>query len=171
VKGKMDGITFAGGDKPTPDGKYLAWALIDPTSDVKPNGANGLGPIQEGFYNHFLTIFIDGGYIPTVQVAAMGMVDAHQEFVTQKIYFPSTEPMTDPMTMMTTAVPGALGDGNDVLEALRGDANYSPVCEVWTYDPDVDNMGNPVPATDAAAIVAANNPMATGDFVYCFQVQ
>jgi len=32
-------------------------------------------------------------------------------------------------------------------------------------------MGLPVPADDAAAIVAANNPMPTGDFVYCFQVQ
>ena len=33
-----------------------------------------------------------------------------------------------------TMAAGARGAGYDVLQAKRGDADYSPVCEVFTYD-------------------------------------
>ena len=168
VKAKLDGIQVG-----TPDGKYLAFAILDPASDVQPNGANGLGPIHLGFYNHFLVQFIDGGYVPTISVQAMGMTPAHTEFVTQKLYYPTSVAGVDDMTMMPIAVPADPFTGNDILEAGRGDAGYSPICEVWSYDPDLDPVTMlPVARGSAAELTATEmgTAMATGQLVYCFQV-
>jgi hypothetical protein len=154
------------------DGKLLAFALVDPSADVQPNGPNGLGPIHEGFYNHFLTIFIDGGYVPTVDVPedTTNMIPAHTELKTQKVYFPSAVAGLDDK-MMPAAVPNALGGGFDILEAARGDSAYSPVCEVWTYTPDLDANGLPIARTAISDLSQAESAsaMATGDLVYCFQ--
>jgi hypothetical protein len=173
VKNGLDGVKAG-----SPDTKYLAFALIDPTADVQPDDPNsGLGPIHEGFYNHFLVLFIDGGYVPTVNVAAQGMTPAHTDMVTQKLFFPSSVAvtMTDPMTMMMTTVAqaGAYGQGYDLLEGVRGDSKYSPVCEVWTYDPDLDPMTMlPISHTAISELTAAEmaTAKATGDLIYCFQV-
>jgi len=153
------------------DGKYLAFAEIDPTADVQPNGANGLGPIHEGFYNKYLVTFIDGGYIPTVDVPAMGMDDAHTDFVTQRVFFPSSVAGVDDM-MMPAAVANDIGGGFDILEAARGDAAYSPICEVWTYDPDLDADMLPIARTSVGDLSATEmaSAAATGDLVFCLQV-
>ena len=82
--------------------------------------------------------------------------------------------MTDPMTMMdvTTDEPGAQGTGMDILEAARGDAMYSPICEVFTYDPDVDVDGHPIAKFSVGDLSAAEMASATptGDLIYCLQV-
>jgi hypothetical protein len=160
-----------------PSGKYLAWALIDPGADVQPNLANGLGPIHLGWFNHYLTVFLDGGYIPTVDVPEMGDVPAHTDFRTQQLVFPTTITAieVDEMTMMETVVPapGELGAGFDILEAARGDAAYSPICEVFSYDPDVDADGLPVELKSSIADLTQTELATlapTGDLVYCFQV-
>ncbi len=168
VKNKLDGI------KPgTADGKYLAFAILDPTADVQPNDPNThLGPIHLGFYNHYLVQFVDGGYVPTVMVPASGMDAAHTDFVTQKLYYPSKIAGTDPMTMMPAAVDNKPFTGSDILEAARGDAAYSPICEVWVYDADLDMNGLPVAKQSVGDLSDAEkkSAMATGDLAYCFQV-
>jgi hypothetical protein len=160
-----------------PSGKYLAWALIDPTADVAPTLGNGLGPIHIGFFNHFLTVFIDGGYIPTVDIPDMGPdMPAHTDFRTQQLFVPNTAiaEEEDPMTGMITLVPvpNELGAGFDILEAGRGDAAYSPICEVVTYDPDLDADMLPVLKGSVADLTQAElaTAMPTGELVYCFQV-
>ena len=163
------------------DGKLLAFAVVDPGANVVgPDfGLPGLGPIHQGFYNHYLLAFIDGGYIPTVDVPEdmANMIPAHTDYKTQRIFFPTSIPVTttDMTTMMdvTKPGPGMLGAGFDILEAARGDANYSPVCEVWSYDPDVDQNMIPVPEVSIGDLTATEmaSAMSTGTFVYCFQVE
>ena len=168
-----------------PDGNYLAIAVIDPGADVQPNLANGLGPIHLGFYNHFLVAFIDGGYIPTVSVAEdpAAMTPAHTDFKTQRVFFPLHVPteMTDDMGVTTVVTgDGALGGGFDILDAARGDSAYSPICEVWAYEPDtVVDPADPtmmamLPDPKTSVTDLSNTEMAsaapTGDLVYCFQV-
>ena len=60
--------------------------------------------------------------------------------VTQRLYLPRSPVMAGMM-----AVQAQLGQGLEVLSARRGQAGYSPVCEVMTYD-----LGMPVPPDDVA---------------------
>jgi len=116
-----------------PDGKILAWALIDPSAEVRfPDGSldptTHLGPQKLGWYNHYLTQYLDGGYVPTM---------------------------------------GAPGSGYDVLQAARGAAGYSPVCQVMTFVPaDPLNPPTSVAAIDMTTVMPAPTP-----FTYCLQVQ
>ena len=71
---------------------------------------------------------------------------------------------------------GKLGDGYDVMEFKRGEAGYSPLCQVWNYG---DPMAMPVAPAElpknAAAILS--NPALTAmaatpaSYVFCLQVR
>ncbi len=60
------------GGAPKPDaGKFLGWVMVDPSAAIAPNQIQGidalpptLGPGRWGWWNHFLTQYLDGGYIP-----------------------------------------------------------------------------------------------------------
>ncbi len=153
----------------TADGKYLAFAEIDPAANVTPNQADGLGPIHLGWYNQFMIAFIDGGYIPTEDVAPAGTVNAYTRMKAQTLYAPTAIPGLDG-SMNPVGVAGGVGTGYDILEAKRGDANYSPVCHVISYQPD-----DPLhPKTDAADLSDAelqSTGLADSDqgYIFCLQ--
>jgi hypothetical protein len=146
-----------------PDGKLVAWALVDPSATVLfPDGSvdkqTFLGPQKFGWYNHYLTQYLDGGYVPT-----MG-----GELVTQTLYVPTLVPGTD-MSGAPAPTPtmGAPGSGYDVLQAARGTAGYSPICRVMTFVP-ADPMN---PPTSEAAIDMTTVMPAPTPFLYCLQVE
>jgi hypothetical protein len=141
-----------------PDGKYLAWAIVDPAADVYPmDPATGLGPQKYGWYQHYLVVYLDGGYLPTT-TSANG-----PEMVTQTLFVPSRVPGMDKMGQPTILDNADPGSGYDVLEAKRGDSAYSPLCRIKTFVPP--DPAHPV--TDAAAISGAVD---TNTFIYCLQM-
>lgn len=146
-----------------PSGRYLANALIDVPAPVYRVGqsaanSNGLTVQQYGWYKHYLVAYLDGGVVPV----------ANDHMVTQRLYYPRSMIMDG----MTTAA-GSLGRGYDVLQAARGDAAYSPVCEVVTYD--AGGIKTPADLPRDAAAIEAMYGMAlrpgTPAYVFCFQVQ
>jgi hypothetical protein len=153
----------------SPDGTYLAWAIIDPDAPVYRVGqtqANsfGWGTQLLGWYNHYLLAYLDGGSIPT-QTFPGPIV----EITPMALYYPRT-PVQGPMFTN----PGALGQGYDVVEFQRGQDGYSPVCQVFTYDA----MSTFTPAQlpqDANTIKAMFGPSIQADpktpFTFCLQVQ
>jgi hypothetical protein len=155
--------------KPTgiPDGKYLAWAIIDPGAEVRhgdamPETSSNPGPQRIGWYNSYFVQFLDGGYIPTAASAD----GASTDLVTQVLYVPSAIPVTDDQgatTNMSTG--GKPGSGHDVLDARRGDAAYSPVCHVMVF---TAIPGWPLP-TRAADIPMATLVEAPTPYIYCLQ--
>ena len=172
-----------------PDGKYLAYAVIDPAADVRlPDGTLNpntmLGPQRFGWYDHFMVAYIDGGYVPTTMVTVPGMMGAPDEMqiVAQSmtLYAPNTwlDAMGNPTgcdpTDPTGATSGApcLAQGFDVIDgvggmaAVRGKAGYSPICHVLTYTP-ADPTALP---TDPSMIDPATVDPDTATLVYCLQV-
>ena len=127
-----------------PDGKYLAWAIIDPGSavlrvgtkaDVLQGGTHSGTTVQKyGWYGQFILAYIDGGYIPTEPgdtVAGAPTVRMR----TQRLYYPRSFVYTDGKDPSTAAA-GSYGSGYDVVQGSRFGADpsgYSPVCELWTY--------------------------------------
>jgi hypothetical protein len=146
-----------------PDGKLIAWALVDPSAQVLfPDGSvdptTFLGPQKFGWYNHYLTQYLDGGYAPT-----MGT-----ELVAQTLYVPTLVPGTD-MNGAPAPVPtmGEPGQGYDLLDAARGSAGYSPICSVMTFVPaDPMNPPTSVATIDMTTLMPAPTP-----FIYCLQVE
>jgi hypothetical protein len=169
--------------KPERNGRYLAWLTIDPAAAVFPkedpegeDDPSGLGLQRWGWYKRYLIAYLDGGYIPTIESdimegpAGMQVSKKVTRMVTQKLYLPRTPVITG--TAMGAA---KLGAGYDVLAAKRGDATYSPVCEVVTYDGHMALPAEMLPK-DAATIEAMNGPImpATGSiphYVFCLQVK
>jgi hypothetical protein len=161
-----------------PDGKYLAWALIDPGAEVDylsgaPTAATHyLGPQKFGWFDHYLTAYLDGGYIPTVTTTIPGMDGMPDstvvDFATQVLYVPSQIPGTDkdgnPVAVPSDGVPGS---GYDLLQAARGSSGYSPICQVMTFDP-ADPLN---PPTDEADIDMTTVMPAPTPFIYCLQLQ
>ena len=153
-------------------GKYLAWAIIDPGAEVTfADGSldpkTSLGPQRWGYYNHYLVAYIDGGYLPTEVLtdnAGNSFVSAHE----QALYAPDN--ILDPDG---NVIAGGPGIGLDVLEGVRGDAKYSPLCHVFLYyhDPATD------PAKSVAEVMASamqappmqNGLVDTMTYVYCLQ--
>jgi hypothetical protein len=175
-----DVLTKLLGMPPMPDGKYLAWLIIDPGAAVFPFGETvdthpGTGLQSWGWYNRYLTAYLDGGTIPTAEMTVMEgmppMSTKVKSLVTQKLYYPRSMVIDAKMMM----APGELGAGYDVLSAKRDAAGYSPICEVFTYD-----TGMPVAAADlpkdAATIEAMFNTMAAPiepaatPLIFCLQV-
>lgn len=149
--GADDVLVASGG----PDGRLLAWAIVDPGAEVRfPDGhldpSSGLGPQHLGWFDHYLVAYLDGGYVPTSADAA-GTVHV----VPQNLYFP-------------TAIPtgaGQPGDGFDLLDAARGEPGYSPLCRVLSFVPADPQH----PPTSAASLDPAQLHD-TGSFVWCLQV-
>jgi hypothetical protein len=176
-----DQLTTLLGTPPKPDGKYQAWLIIDPAagvygSDMTPE--SGVGLQSWGWFNRYLVSYIDGGPIPTTTMTVMeGMPPASKQvtqMLTQKLYYPRSVVMTGTGAMAMMG-PGQLGAGYDVLSAKRGDAAYSPVCAVFTYDAGMPMADTALPK-DAAMIEMSFNSMASPlqpadpPYVFCLQV-
>jgi hypothetical protein len=156
-----------------PDGKLLAWAIIDPSATVYfPDGsldASGLGPQKYGWYEHYLVVYLDGGYIPTANNTLMGPPPAMvTDMVTQTLFVPTQVPGKDKMgNPVATPTMGQPGSGFDVLQAARGAMAYSPVCQVVTFVPP-----DPLhPPTSAAAIDMTTVMPAPTPFIFCLQLE
>ena len=156
-----------------PDGRYLAWAMIDPSADVLfpdtfaicqaqadptvcHDPQTNLGPQRLGWMDHYLVAYIDGGYLPTTarqDPTADGLTANVIAADAQILYVPNTSDV---------------GMGNDVLSRKRGEAGYSPLCHIETFSPaDPSNL-----PTDAAQIDPTSlDPEPTpARYVYCLQV-
>jgi hypothetical protein len=171
---------------PANTGKFLAWLVIDPAAAVYPRDnptgvlpmsrmLPGVGLQKWGWFGRYLLAYLDGGYIPTgddMVMSGMAMVRATR-MRPQRLFIPRTVPMG----MMMAA--GRAGAGYDVLEFKRGEAGYSPICQVWVYG----NPATPVApamlpksvaaidmagAMDMMAMAAAAVP---ATYVYCLQVR
>jgi hypothetical protein len=135
-----------GSGNPSPDGRYLAWALIDPGSGVYHVGessanSTGVGIQHWGWYQQFLVAFIEGGYIP--------FPSGGTQFTPQILYIPSRISGMPPTN-------GRVGAGYDVIEFRRGDPGYSPICQVKIYD------------TGAMGVPVANLPQSAQDVLARF---
>ncbi|MGZ3406688.1 MAG: hypothetical protein ACXVAN_09630 [Polyangia bacterium] len=162
--------------KPTgvPDGRFLAWAIVDPGAEVRfPDGhldpASGLGPQKLGWFDHYLLTYLDGGYVPTASVVVPGMAGNPDtivvHIVAQNVYFPTAIPVTLPSGVVVPRS-GKLGSGFDILDARRGEPGYSPLCHVFSFVPP-DPLRPPTNAAD----IDASQLHDTGTFVWCLQVQ
>ena len=172
----------------TPDGRYLAWAVIDPGSPVyhfRPTGplgnvnfatgaglsrsdpASGLGIQRWGWFNHYILAFLDGGYIPTT-AAADGTVTMR----TQRLYYPRST-VNEGTVANPRIVAGTPGRGYDVLQYARSNPNYSPVCQVFSYNFTADVLPNALPRTSTIieALPGGAIQPGTPPFMYCLQVQ
>jgi hypothetical protein len=159
------------------DGKLLAWAIIDPSAMVYfPDGSldmtTKLGPQKYGWYEHYLVVYLDGGYIPTMNNTLPSMMNTPPVMVTdmvpQMLFVPTQVPGKDTMGN-PAAVPtmGQPGSGFDVLQAQRGSTGYSPVCQVVTFVPQ-DPMN---PPTKASAIDMTTVMPAPTPFIFCLQLE
>jgi hypothetical protein len=157
-----------------PDGNFLAWAIVDPGATVFfPDGSldprSGIGPQKLGWFNHYLVTFLDGGYIPTRNVTVPGMGGKPDvtlvHLTAQNVYFPTLIPTTQP-TGVVTVGRGTLGAGYDIVDHVRGEPGYSPVCRVFSFAPG-DPLHPPASAADINAATLQDN----GRFIYCIQVQ
>lgn len=156
------------------DGKYVAWAVIDPGAAVYHAGTardpeTGLGLQKWGWYKRYLLAYIDGGYVPTVSSTSGS--NTLTRIQTQTLYYPRSQ-----VIGTTTTAPGALAAGYDVLEAARGQTGYSPVCAVRTYDTGgpmtVDQL--PKDADIILSLYGGTIAAPTGStpaYVYCLQAQ
>jgi hypothetical protein len=161
------GLEKALGMLPGPGNDQLAWLIIDPAAGVYPFDAdethNGLGLQKWGWYNRYLLAYLDGGYLPVMQMDTVRLMRP------QRLYLPRS-----PVMGAMGPVQAQVGQGLDVLTARRGQDGYSPLCEVMTYD-----LGMAVPPDmlprDAAAItgdpaIAMTLEPAASRFVFCLQV-
>ncbi len=162
-------MSMAQGIADTPP-KFLAWPIIDPAARVlSPTDDPGNPPLDAtqiqhwGFYQQYLLAYLDGGYIPTKPDAKMNL-----KFVAQNLYFPDTVTVTD-MMGVKSAGPGAVGTNNDILDAARADAGYSPLCQVASYTPKMGANMLPILANDVAQIDMAT--VKSGNLIYCLQLQ
>lgn len=170
---QFDGMTAR-----EPDGKFLAFLVIDPGSPVYPAGAAadhpGVGIQRWGWYNRYLLAYLDGGEIPTEQVTVMegkpSVATMVRQMVTQRLYVPRSPVMVG----MAPAAPGEVGAGYDVLAARRGAPGYSPVCAVYTYDAGQPLAVESLPRDAAMIEMNFNTPAAplepaSPPYVFCLQ--
>jgi len=175
-----------------PDGKFLAWAIIDPGAGVyhrlgapiggdarTGNPPGGVDLQKFGWFNHYLLAYLDGGYIPTESIMAANQGPTMVRMVTQDIYYPRS--LVIHSGSLGTA-PGKLGRGYDLLQFKRGEPGYSPVCRVLTYDAgdprtladlphNVDDLnalyGDTIAPPDQPPAPATPIPL----FIYCLQLE
>jgi hypothetical protein len=152
----------------TADGKYLAWAIIDVAAPVYRVGqtsttSNGFGTQKLGWYNHYIVAYLDGGYVPTMTPAD----GSKTVMVAQKLYYPRSL-----VNRGGNTLPGGFGFGYDVLQAARTDANYSPVCQMFTYDAGmaVDSTALPKDEATILAMYGSTVKPATVPYQFCLQV-
>lgn len=167
-----------------PSSRYFAWAQIDPAAGVyrfdmmptNPDELDGLGLQKWGWYNRYLVAYLDGGEVPQMTSTDM-MGKAIVRMRPQRLVYPRT--------MIPAAggkmEPGRIGAGFDILEARRSDADYSPVCEVFTYARDMAPMppaGMMPPAPTFPTAIDQLSPTevaslmpATPRYTFCLQVR
>ncbi|MGQ0504392.1 MAG: hypothetical protein ACT4TC_03660 [Myxococcaceae bacterium] len=153
------------------DGKYLAWAIIDPGAGVflsKGVPKTGLGVQKWGWFGQFLLAYLDGGYIPTAE----STVDSRNvvRMVPQVLYHPRSA-----IGDTTSNKAGGIGQGYDVIEFARGQQGYSPVCQVKTYDPAL-GAGTPtaadaLPKSASTILALYGSTLQPGvpEYVFCLQ--
>jgi hypothetical protein len=170
-------------------GRFMAWLVIDPGAavykydddpdmeiEVLMGAKRGLDLQKWGWFNRYLLAYLDGGYIPTEEATIMedGMMKQVVRMRTQRLYYPRSPVVGTNAAGMTIMPPGRRGAGYDVLQARRGDADYSPVCEVWTYDAGGPLAPAQLPRT-AEAIeqmpTAMLTPAPTNPYIFCLQVR
>lgn len=146
-----------------PSGRYLLWILIDPAAEVlypggKLDPVTQLGPQRFGWFNQYLTAYLDGGVIPLDVLAPAGKA----RMQTQRLLYPAR--VLDSKTSMV--VTGALGMGFDIVEFRRGEEGYSPVCHVYSFEPNDPQQGfeksiaevNPARITDTGQVIYCPQP-------------
>jgi hypothetical protein len=173
------------GAVPPATGRYLAWLIIDPAAPVyprdNPTGVLPMGRMHPGiglqgwgWYNRYLLAYLDGGYLPTEEVMAMSSGDSPAPVMVtrmrpQRLFVPRQ------IRTETGMAAGKAGAGYDVLEGKRGDAGYSPLCQLWNYgDPAVPVAPADLPRSVAAIMSlpgASPAPVTPPSYVFCLQVR
>lgn len=151
---------------PTPD-RFLAWAIIDPGAAVVRVGerpdllqggkVNGISVQKYGWYGQFIVAYIDGGYIPVEDGPRVGGAPT-KRMRPMRLYYPRSPVIRRGASSPT---PGALGQGYDVVQADRftDPEQYSPVCEVWTYELRGPTRQEDLPKDEATIIELANSTL------------
>jgi hypothetical protein len=150
------------------DGTYDAWAIVDGDAPVyrvgqSQSSSNGWGIQKLGWYKHYIVTYLDGGPVPTYSSN-----DGTVKVSFMNLYYPRSMVGTT-----ANAFPGASGQGYDVVEAIRGQGPYSPVCQVFTYDAGMTLTADQLPK-DAQTIRNMYGDTVQPDkpaYVYCLQVQ
>ncbi len=145
-----------------PSGRYLLWILIDPAAEVLfPGGmldkTTQLGPQRFGWFNQYLTGYLDGGVIPIAPLSPPGTT----HMATQRILFPSRVFDAESGQVVT----GTLGMGFDLLEFRRGETGYSPICQVYSFEPHDPTLGFETSIAEVDPLRITD----TGEVVYCPQ--
>ena len=173
---QFDGMTAR-----EPDGKFLAFLVIDPGSPVYPAGAAadhpGVGVQRWGWYNRYLLAYLDGGRDPHRAGDRDGGQAARRHHG-RAAWSPSA--CTYPRSLVIGRHGCRRGPGRAWAPATTSwppgaePPGYSPMCEVYTYD-----AGLPLPpgepARDAATIeMKFNTPAAplepaSPPYVFCLQ--
>ncbi len=146
-----------------PSGRYLLWILIDPAAEVlypggKLDPVTQLGPQRFGWFRQYLAAYLDGGVIPLDVLSPPGKA----RMQTQRLLYPSR--VLDAKTGMVVA--GEVGMGFDIVEFRRGEEGYSPVCHVYSFEPNDPQQGfeksmaevNPARITDTGQIMYCPQP-------------
>jgi hypothetical protein len=136
---------------------------------------SGLGLQRWGWYNRYLLAYLDGGYIPTEEVMVAGpSIDTPTMIKVTRL---KPQRLFVPRQIRTGMgmAPGRAGAGYDVLEFKRGDAGYSPLCQVWDYgDPALPVAPADLPKrADVILNTPGLNPAAAAppSYVFCLQVR
>jgi hypothetical protein len=173
------------GMMPPPTGKFLAWLIIDPAAPVYPRGTPagtvptdvhpGVGLQRWGWYNRYLVAYLDGGYIPTEEAMVPGPTIDMPTMIPVTRMRPQRLFVPRQILMGMGMAAGRAGSGYDVLEFKRGEAGYSPLCQIWNYgDPATPAAVADLPKRADAILSnpALNATAATpASFVYCLQVR
>jgi hypothetical protein len=153
-------------------GKYAAAVIIDPGAPVYDSffdgkvptvgskTPQGLGLQRWGWYNQFLLAYIEGGYLPTVEVAGK------QQFKPQRIFVPKKILGKDMLP-----ADGVVGAGYDVMEFKRGAEGYSPLCQLVFYDTPTPVAPSALPKSAADVVANFGTSLKPGEVFYCLQVQ
>jgi hypothetical protein len=152
-------------------GKYATAVIIDPGAPVYDSlftgkdgsgtkTPQGLGLQRWGWYNQFLLAYIEGGYLPTVEVAGK------QQFKPQRIFVPKKILGKDMLP-----ADGVVGAGYDVMEFKRGVDGYSPLCQLVNYDTPAPVAPSALPKSAADIVTNFSMSFKNGEVFYCLQVQ
>lgn len=152
-----------------PSGRYVAATIIDPGAPVRdststtaaPSPEQGLGIQRWGWFNQYLLAYIEGGDIP------VDTTGATPRFRPQRLFIPRT--ISTPTNMTSPTGPGVAGAGYDVLEFARGQAGYSPLCQVVTYATPMPMLPADLPKSATDIVTNYQSTFQNGEVFYCLQ--